>query len=76
MKVGMDDEGRQRIEEIEKTSRFPTGIGRIDRDECPLRCIQPIACMLCSYGHMLECHYPMNCEEVECSHYQASYLDE
>ena len=27
-------------------------------------------CMFCSYGHMLECHYPFTCDEAECSHYQ------
>jgi len=26
-------------------------------------------CMFCSYGHMLECHYPLTCEGAECDHY-------
>lgn len=29
-----------------------------------------MSCMFCPYGHMLECHYPMTCEEAECDHYQ------
>jgi hypothetical protein len=34
---------------------------------------------LSGYGihHMLECHYPMDCYEAECSHYLASvYMEE
>lgn len=66
----MDDHSRENIEEIEKHSRFPTGVGRIVRGECPCGAFTPMACMFCPYGHMLECHYPYTCEEVECSHYQ------
>lgn len=36
--------------------------------EC--RCFTPVAAMFCPYGHMLECHYPMTCEEAECEHYK------
>jgi hypothetical protein len=28
--------------------------------------------MACPFGHMLECHYPMDCEEATCSHFLAS----
>lgn len=28
----------------------------------------PMACMLCQFGHMTECHYPLDCEEAQCSH--------
>jgi hypothetical protein len=28
----------------------------------------------CSTGHMLECHYPMTCDEAKCSHL-AGYVD-
>lgn len=66
----MDERGRAHIEEIERGSRFPTGIGKIEREECPRGFRSPIACMLCPNGHMLECHFPYTCEEVECSHYQ------
>ena len=30
-----------------------------------------IKAFFCQYGHMTECHYPMTCEEAECSHYEA-----
>jgi hypothetical protein len=64
----MDAKSRQNIEEIERIGG-PTGIGRIDRSECPRGAVSPMACMLCPYGHMLECHYPQTCEEARCSHY-------
>lgn len=66
----MNEESRKHIVELEKNSRFPTGIGRIERGECPSGAVSPVACTFCTYGHMLECHHPFTCEEVECSHYQ------
>lgn len=67
----MDEKTREHINEIETRSRFPTGVGRIDRGDCPADGLNPMACMFCPYGHLLECHYPYTCEEVECSHYKA-----
>jgi len=29
----------------------------------------PMGCMLCEYGHMLACHYPMTCDEADCGLY-------
>ena len=72
----MDNRSRAHIEELEKHSRFPTGIGQIERGECPCGGVTPMACMFCPFGHMLECHYPYTCEEVECSHYQQEMNDE
>lgn len=66
----MDEKSRKNIEMIEKDSRFPTGIGKIERQECEMGGINPMACMFCPCGHMLECHYPHTCDEVECSHYR------
>jgi len=48
-----------------------TGIDKIKNGECPLGAFSPMTCMFCEFGHMTECHYPMNCEEANCSHYQA-----
>lgn len=59
---------RQQITDLEGLTGKPTGIGRIDRGECPEHYISPGACMFCPYGHMLECHHPHTCEEAECSH--------
>ncbi len=33
------------------------------------QCFNPMAAMVCPTGHMLECHYPLSCEEAECDHY-------
>jgi len=35
-----------------------------------------VACMYCPYGHMLECHYPLTCDEAECDHYKAEMEEE
>jgi len=64
----VDEESRKHIAELEKNSRFPTGIGRIEYGECSCGVASLVACMFCPYGHILECHYPRACEEVECSH--------
>ncbi len=31
-------------------------------------CENGISPMFCQFGHLTECHYPMNCREAECSH--------
>jgi len=35
-------------------------------------CICPtaMAAMFCMTGHMLECHYPLHCEDARCDHYR------
>jgi hypothetical protein len=38
--------------------------------ECPIGGLSPVSCMFCEFGHMTECHYPLDCEEAQCSHYQ------
>ena len=32
-------------------------------------CSTAMAAMFCPFGHMLECHYPMFCEEAQCAHF-------
>lgn len=66
----MDEQSRRNIEEVEKILGHATGIGKIERGECPIHPFSPIACTFCSYGHMLDCHYPLTCEEAQCSHYR------
>ena len=68
--VEMSDESKENISDLEAKMRFSTGIGRVTRGECPVRAVTPIGCMFCSYGHMLECHYPQICVDAECYHYQ------
>ena len=45
---------------------FPEGIELIVKGNCPLGCEVWIACLVCSYGHFLECHYPLRCKEAKC----------
>jgi len=52
-------------------SRFPAGVDLVRNRECPRGGLTAMACMFCPYGHMLECHHPYTCDEVECSHYLA-----
>lgn len=46
------------------------------RGECHMGGTNPMACMFCDFGHMADCHYPLTCEEAECSHYQQEMEDE
>lgn len=72
----LEDQSIKNIEELEKVSGKPTGIGMISRGECPMGAMFPTGCMFCPYGHMLECHYPQTCEQAECSHYKESLEEE
>jgi len=46
---------------------YQEGIKLIDLGLCPTHYNN---CMFCEFGHLTECHHPMNCEEAQCSHYQ------
>ena len=35
--------------------------------------VEMIACALCPYGHLTDCHYPKSCSQANCSHYQREY---
>lgn len=41
-------------------------------------CVCPTAhaAMFCATGHMLECHYPMSCEQADCEHYRRETEDD
>lgn len=65
----MDEQSRKNIDDLERETGKPTGIGKLDRGECPLGYAYGLACMFCPYGHILECHYPLTCSEAKCSHY-------
>jgi hypothetical protein len=57
-------------QESEQPRRFPEGVDLVAKGKCPLKCEVMMACVVCSYGHFLECHYPQTCKEANCSHYQ------
>lgn len=50
--------------------KFTPGIAKIAARECPVNAKSAMACTCCPFGHMLECHYSLTCEQAECSHYQ------
>ncbi|OGN90739.1 MAG: hypothetical protein A2Z70_01285 [Chloroflexi bacterium RBG_13_48_17] len=64
----LDEKSRRSIEDLEKRSGRPSGLGRLDRDECPLNMHGATACFFCSCGHMTVCHHPLTCEEADCTH--------
>jgi hypothetical protein len=65
----MEKGQRQQIEEMEAHSRYPTGIGQIERGKCPKGATSPLACAMCLEGHLLECHAGMTCRQAQCNHF-------
>jgi hypothetical protein len=61
---------------IPKEIREQMGAWKTVNGLCPIDAMNPVACMLCPFGHATECHYPHTCEEVECSHYQQEMEEE
>lgn len=59
------------IELLVATPKFPPGIDVIREGVCPIGARQPIACFLCRFGHMTECHHPHDCADAQCSHHRA-----
>ena len=72
----LDKSSRESIAWAEKRLGHATGIGRVDRGECPVLAKSPIACTFCVFGHMLDCHYPQTCEEANCGHYKEGHYKE
>ncbi len=48
--------------------KYEPGLVRIKTGTCPMKGSNPMSCMFCPVGHMLECHWPNNCEKARCSH--------
>ncbi len=55
-------------------NNYPMGADLVRAGKCPLEQRREIACMFCLFGHLTECHYPKNCEEAKCSHFE-TYKD-
>jgi len=52
---------------------------RIDAEtvmEAHPACVCPtaMAAAVCQYGHMLECHFPLTCQQAGCTHQQTQAL--
>lgn len=71
----MDEESKRVIKEAEERLGHATGIGQIDRGECPVHALSPVACTFCEFGHALDCHYPKTCGEAKCSHYLSDNME-
>ena len=56
--------------------RYESGKAKIDSGRCPIGASNVVACMFCTFGHMLECHHPLNCREANCEHWQARTAEE
>jgi len=64
--IPAEEAKRQATEQV-----FSMGVTKTLQGDCPRGGASPMACMSCQYGHMTDCHYPLTCDEAECSHYQA-----
>jgi hypothetical protein len=63
--------GNARIQEflgMMHIGKYPPGFLKIRYGRCERKAVKEMACMFCSCGHMLECHYNMSCTEAMCSH--------
>ena len=49
---------------------YPYGYVLIAEGKCPIAAQNPLCCMVCRFGHMTECHHPLDCRAANCSHYQ------
>lgn len=56
--------------------KYEPGFIKVKEGYCPLNAKSPMACTFCQYGHLLECHAPMGCEEAKCSHLTKYDLEE
>ena len=66
--------GRPRVQEffrmIPLDGKIISGIVKLSTRTCPRDPdnINPLSCTFCPTGHMLECHYPLDCQQAQCSH--------
>ena len=51
------------------------GAVKTSNGQCPLGHASSMACMFCQFGHMTNCHYPLTCEQANCSHCQSEIID-
>jgi hypothetical protein len=49
---------------------YPKGYELANAGKCPNGFTNALACIMCPFGHLTECHSPMSCEEAQCGHWQ------
>lgn len=59
--------GEQQPVVIEHRS-YPEGALLIQFGLCGIGAPTPMSCMFCAYGHMTECHFPLDCRTARCEH--------
>ena len=69
---GVAEEEADRIASKEVES---LGVVKTSTGQCPLGHASSMACMFCRFGHMTNCHYPLTCEQADCSHHQSEIID-
>lgn len=73
VQLGVPEEEARQMADKEVESM---GIYKIATGKCPIGAISPLACQVCSTGHMTECHHPLTCDEAQCSHYEAALAED
>ena len=68
--IPAEEAKRQATEQV-----FSMGVTKTLQGDCPRGGASPMACMFCQFGHMTDCHYPLTCEEADCSHHQEETRD-
>lgn len=56
---------------IEPGLKYPKGFVLIQTGTCPVGAKFSASCMVCAYGHILECHFPNDCATAKCLHLAA-----
>lgn len=70
--------GEQRIAEFFRMmhlGEYEPGYVKVKEGYCPLNAVAVIACQFCPFGHMLECHHPMTCEQTRTAKVKCSHLE-
>ena len=70
------DDWQRLLTEALAAPQYPAAPDVIKACACPLNNSILIACFVCNWGHLTECHAPQTCAEAQCSHYCAQLADE
>lgn len=74
---GLVDKGVSNEEAEEKAGKLISSMGatKTKLGLCPLGKVSAVSCAFCPYGHLTECHFPRDCKQANCSHYQQAELE-
>lgn len=43
---------------------YPAGAELVAAGQCPAGYVNPFACIVCPFGHLVKCHHPKRCDEA------------